>query len=98
MKNIFLSIIVATFVLIVPFVTTSNVKAAGVAQCLPGTGVNGIPCEVCYVNSYGICVPDLGIDDSEPIFRTENALVAAAFFTAGLVLFANGSVMKSKLK
>ncbi len=87
---------VTTMALLLP-VGVPTVKASNVQQCMPGTGVNYIPCEPCYINSYGICVPYLGIEESEGRISTEVVVVSAAVFAVGLAFLANGSFLKEKI-
>ena len=75
----------------------SPIKASNTLQCVPGTGgKTGVVCEPCYVNSYGICVPYLGLEDDEPTLSTEIVIVSTGIFLLGIALVANGSFLKQK--
>ncbi len=94
MKKLLVAII-TTVALLSPM-AVATVEASNAQQCMPGTGVKGIPCEPCVINQYGICVPVLGLEDEDPNMSTEVVVASAAVFAAGLALVANGSFLKQK--
>jgi hypothetical protein len=102
MKNNMIKATITVFILfsifIAPLNSVVNAQSDVSTQCVTGTGgTTGIECQVCYVNSYGICVPDTGFFSSGMKLDTGIVLISTVMFVTGLLLSMNGVSLKRKI-
>lgn len=67
---------------------------AGAQSCVPGTGVNGVPCTPCYPGPYNICAPHTGIIFNDPSVNEGAVFVSAAAIVAGAAFVINGKNLR----
>lgn len=97
-KILIILVLITVMFSVSAFSTVENVSAQEVQQCLEGTGPGtGTACVPCNMNPYGICVPVLGIIDTDKI-SLESVILAASAFGAGLLLVNNGLFIRKWLK
>lgn len=85
------------FVLVIAFSSLMplTLKAdAGAQSCVPGTGVNGIPCTPCYPGPYNICAPHTGIIFNDPNVNEGAIFFSAAAIVAGAAFIVNGKNLR----
>ncbi|MBE0574240.1 hypothetical protein IH575_05050 [Candidatus Dojkabacteria bacterium] len=88
-----LFVVIAAFSSLSPIVVKAD---AGAQTCVPGTGINGIPCTPCYPGPYNICAPSTGIIFNDSEINEGAVFLSAAAVLVGAAFIINGKNLKKK--